>query len=135
MINQTRSIMLCGILVVARAAAGTEGTVLDLMQPRHRGCRDVGDCAARTSRDSRRRLGPGARDARFGTRPPSSTAKRALLATRCIRENCCSRVRPIHASRTPALNAPACQPGSASHVSPRTATCRHYLPNRPRYGR
>ena len=87
------------------------------------------------SRASRRRLSPSARDARFGTRPSSSTANRLLFAIRCSRENCCSRDQPIHASRTPTLNAPACQPSSASQVSPRTATCRSDLPNRPWKGR
>ena len=53
----------------------------------------------------------------------------------CKRRNCCSGSQPIHSSRGRSLNAPACQPMSASQRSPSTATCRTLRPTKVRKGR
>ena len=54
---------------------------------------------------------------------------------RSERRNCCSGSHPIHRSRAFSLNAPACQPMSASQCSPSTATWRTLRPTSPRNGK
>ena len=92
-------------------------------------------CTARKSSDTRRRLSPSTREARFAAPHPGRMRNRALLAMRCRRRNCCSGSHPIHRSRAWSLNAPACQPMSASQCSPSTATWRTLRPTSPRNGR
>ena len=75
------------------------------------------------SRDRRRRLSPSTREAKFGTGRGVRMTKRALLAIRCRRRNCCSALQPSQRSRAASLNAPGCQPMSASQVEPTSAMC------------
>ena len=79
---------------------------------------------------------PSTREARFITPCAWGTiTNRVLFASRCKRRNCCSGSQPIHSSRGRSLNAPACQPMSASQRSPSTATWRTLRPTKVRKGR
>jgi len=71
-------------------------------------------CKTCISDDHRRRLNPKTREARFGTRPVSSTTQRVVFAMTCSRACRCVADQPSHRSRTPTLTAPACQPNSRS---------------------
>ena len=85
------------------------------------------------SDDSRRADSDSTRDARFGVRASGRIRNRVLFATSRKRRNCCSGAQPIQASRAFTLNAPHCQPASASQrPSADTATCRTPPPNRHR---
>ena len=88
-------------------------------------------CTACMSRDRRRRLSPSTREAKFGTGRGVRMTKRALLAIRCRRRNCCSALQASQRSRAASLNAPGCQPMSASQVEPTSAMWRKPLPNTP----
>ena len=88
-------------------------------------------CTASMSAASRRRLSPSTREARLRTRSGVRMTKRELFAIRCRRRNCCCADQPIQRSRAASLNAPGCQPISASQVSPCTATWRRPLPMTP----
>ena len=72
-------------------------------------------CAPRMSSDSRRRLRPNTRDARFGSEQPGKITNRTLFAIKCSRRDRCSAVQP-HLSRAASLCAPARQPSSATQV-------------------
>ncbi len=65
------------------------------------------------------------RDVRFAIPDASgSTRKRVLLPIRCRRRNCTERRQPSQRSRGAHLNAPDCQPRSASQWPRQTATWR-----------
>ena len=77
------------------------------------------------SRESRRVIPAGKNGSGLGTAPGSaSTKNRVLFALGSRRRNCRSGSQPIQRSRGPHLNAPPCQPASASHRPRQVATQR-----------
>ncbi len=61
-------------------------------------------------------------DAGFGAPLNPGMTNRELFAIRCSHRNCCSVIQPIQRLRAASLNAPGCQPTSATQVSPCRAT-------------
>lgn len=71
-------------------------------------------CASRQSALSRRRLRDSARDARPGIPDTSGSTRNRVFPIRCRRRNRTERCHPSQRSRGLHLNAPDCQPSSAT---------------------